>query len=144
MTLEEKKQQLIDELSIIEDPHERLAYIIERARDYPALDEEYKIDTFKIEGCQSALWLYPRFEQNQCRFQADSDAVITKGIAGLLAELYDEATPEEILAHPPDFLGEVGITQHLTPNRRNGLTNLWQRIKGYAEHCLDGEAAPRN
>jgi len=141
MTLEEKKNQIVEELSFIEDPHERLAYIIDRARGHPGLDDAYKVDTFKIEGCQSALWLYPSFQEDHCHFQADSDAVITKGIAGLLTELYDGATPEEILATPPDFLADVGVTQHLTPNRRNGLTNLWQRIQGYAELCLNGQQA---
>lgn len=142
MTLVEKKDQLVEELSFIEDPQERFAYIIDEARDQPGLDNEYKIDAFRIEGCQSNLWLVPRFENGQCFFETDSDAVITKGVAGLLTRLYSGCTPIEILNNEPDFLSEVGITQHLTPNRRNGLSNVWAKIKTFAELCQQGEISP--
>lgn len=137
MTLNEKKQQLVEELSFITDPQERFAYIIDEARGRPPLADEYKIDAFRIEGCQSQLWLVPRFEEGCCYFETDSDAVITKGVAGLLTQLYSGSRPEEIVANPPDFLSEVGITQHLTPNRRNGLSNVWAKIRTFAELCLE-------
>ena len=136
MTLDEKKKQLVEELSFITDPQERFAYIIDEARGRPGLGAEYKIEAFRIEGCQSNLWLVPRFEEGLCYFETDSDAVITKGVAGLLTELYSGSRPEEIVANPPDFLSEVGITQHLTPNRRNGLSNVWAKIRTFAELCL--------
>ena len=141
MSLAEKKETLIEELTILPDPQERFAYLIDRARNAPGLDSEYQIETFRIEGCQSNLWLVPSFEGGLCQFRVDSDAVITKGVAGLLAELYSDCPPEEILQHPPEFLSEVGITQHLTPNRRNGLSNVWTKIKGYAELCLKNQGA---
>ncbi len=139
MNLATKKQALTDELAIIDDPQERFAYIIDRARTQPALEDAYKVDAFRIEGCQSQLWLVPRYEAGRCYFSTDSDAIITKGIAGLLTDLYSDCAPADILAHEPDFLAQVGITQHLTPNRRNGLSNVWKKIRAYAELCLKNE-----
>lgn len=136
MTLAEKRDELVEDLSIIEDPQERFAYIIDNARSQKPLSDEFKVEAFRIEGCQSQLWLVPRFEDGKCYFETDSDAVITKGVAGLLTQLYSGFPPEEIIALPPDFLAEVGITQHLTPNRRNGLSNVWSKIESFAEHCL--------
>jgi len=100
------------------------------------LADEYKIDTFLIEGCLSQLWIFPEFKEGKCYFHTDSDAAITKGTAALLCELYSGETPEDVLSLEPDFLADVGITQHLSPNRRNGLTNVRKKIKAYAELCL--------
>ena len=136
MPIDEKRDQLVDELMPFEDPFERFAYVIDRAKTVPPLDDEYKIDTFLIKGCISQLWIFPQFKDGQCQYQADSDAAITKGTASLLCELYSDETPESIIALEPDFLAEVGITQHLSPNRRNGLTSVRQKIKAYAELCL--------
>ncbi|MGE9296913.1 MAG: SufE family protein [Puniceicoccales bacterium] len=136
MTLTEKRDALVEDLSIIEDPQERFAYIIDNARSQPGLEENLKVDAFRIEGCQSQLWLVPSYQDGHCFFRTDSDAVITKGVAGLLTELYSGFPPEDILDVPPDFLAQVGITQHLTPNRRNGLSNVWNKIKSFAEHCM--------
>jgi cysteine desulfuration protein SufE len=139
MSIEQKRDQLIEELMPFEDPLERFTYVIERAKDAPGLEDEYKIETFLIKGCISQLWVFPKFENGACFFQADSDASITKGTATLLCELYSGETPEEIIRLEPDFLSEVGITQHLSPNRRNGLTGVRDKIKSYAQHCLDIE-----
>jgi cysteine desulfuration protein SufE len=136
MSIEQKRDQLIEELMPFEDPLERFAYVIDRAKDAPELENEYKIETFLIKGCISQLWVFPKFENGACFFQADSDASITKGTATLLCELYSGETPEEIIRLEPDFLSEVGITQHLSPNRRNGLTGVRDKIKSYAQHCL--------
>ena len=139
MSINIKCDQLVEELLPLEDPLERFAYVIDRAKDAPGLEAEYKIDTFLIKGCISQLWVFPRFEDGKCYFQADSDASITKGTATLLCELYSGETPESIIALEPDFLAEVGITQHLSPNRRNGLTGVREKIKAYAQHCLDND-----
>jgi len=137
MSIEQKRDLLIEELMPFEDHIERFAYIIDRAKDSPGLDESYKIETFLIKGCISQLWVFPRFENGKCFFQADSDASITKGTATLLCELYSGETPEEVIRVEPEFLSEVGVTQHLSPNRRNGLTGVREKIKAYAQHCLD-------
>ena len=141
MTLAEKKDKIVEELSLFPDAHERLAYVIEHAKKMPPLSSDYKIEEFRIEGCQSNLWVVPTYEGGKCFFKTDSDAVITKGIAGILTEFYSDYSPGEILQNEPDFLAEVGITQHLTPNRRNGLTNVWANIRGFAELCRDRDPA---
>ena len=135
--LQERIDALIEELSVMEDPQERFGYLIDAARERPPLPDDLKTEPFRIQGCQSMLWLAPSFHDGRCHFAVDSDALITKGVAGLLAELYSDAPPTEIVAHEPDFLAEVGITQHLSPNRRNGLSNVWKRIKSFAEACED-------
>ena len=136
MSIEDKRDQLVEELIPFEDHLERLTYVIDRAKDLPGLEDAYKIDTFLIKGCVSQLWIFPSFSDGKCNFQADSEASITKGTASLLCELYSGETPEDVLRLEPDFLGEVGITQHLSPNRRNGLTGVREKIKAYAQMQL--------
>jgi cysteine desulfuration protein SufE len=133
MSIEDKRDQLIEELIPFEDHLERLTYVIDRAKDNPGLDKEYKIETFLIKGCVSQLWVFPSFLDGKCHFQADSEASITKGTATLLCDLYSGESPEDIVRLEPDFLSEVGITQHLSPNRRNGLTGVREKIKAYAQ-----------
>ena len=137
MSIEDKRDQLVEELIPFEDHLERLTYVIDRAKDLPGLEDAYKIDTFLIKGCVSQLWIFPSFSDGKCNFQADSEASITKGTASLLCELYSGETPEGVLRLEPDFLAEVGITQHLSPNRRNGLTGVREKIKAYAQMQLD-------
>ena len=132
MGLEEKRDQIVEELLPFEDHLDRLSYVIDRAKDLPGLEEVFKIDSFLIKGCISKLWIFPSFKDGRCFFQADSDASITKGTASLLCDLYSNEKPQDIIDMEPDFLGTVGITQHLSPNRRNGLTGVRERIKSYA------------
>lgn len=131
MSLAEKRRSLVDELSMFDDPHERFQYIIDRAKTAPGLDAKYKVETLLIEGCTSNLWLLPEFRDGVCRFGVDADSMITKGIAALVADYYDGATAAEVAASDADFLAEVGVTQHLSPNRRNGLTNLVGKIRAF-------------
>ena len=131
MSLADKRRALVDELSMFDDPHERFQYIIDRAKTSPGLEAKYKIESLLIEGCTSNLWMLPEFEKGVCRFSSDADSMITKGIAALVCEYYDGATAAEVAASDADFLGEVGVTQHLSPNRRNGLTNLVGRIRAF-------------
>jgi cysteine desulfuration protein SufE len=133
MSIEEKRDQMVEELSPFEDHLERLTYVIDRAKDLPGLKDDFKIDTFLIKGCVSQLWVFPTFKEGKCFYQADSDASITKGTASLLCDLYSGENPEDIVRLEPDFLGDVGITQHLSPNRRNGLTGVREKIKAYAQ-----------
>jgi cysteine desulfuration protein SufE len=120
-----------------EDHLDRFTYIIDRAKSTDPLSDDCKIDTFLIKGCVSQLWVFPKFKDGKCYYQADSDASITKGTAGLLCELYSNESPEDIVRLEPDFLADVGITQHLSPNRRNGLTGVRERIKAYAQMQID-------
>jgi cysteine desulfuration protein SufE len=142
MKIEEKKEQLRQELGIIEDPYERFAYVIDRGKDCPPLDPSLKIEAFRVDGCMSALWVAPEFRDGLCYFHAESDSQITHGIANLLCELYSGEEPEIILQVDPAFFKEVGITQHLSHNRRNGLTQVAARIQSFARSCLEAEESP--
>ncbi len=137
MSIEDKRDQITEELLPFEDHLERLSYVIDRAKDNPGLPVEYKIDAFLIKGCVSQLWIFPSVKDGKCYYQADSEASITKGTASLLCDLYSGELPEDIVRLEPDFLSEVGITQHLSPNRRNGLTGVREKIKAYAQLQLD-------
>ena len=141
MSIEEKRDQIVEELIPFEDHLERLTYVIDRAKDLPGLTDDYKVDTFLIKGCVSQLWIFPSFKDGKCYFQADSEASITKGTASLLCDLYSDEEPEDIVRLEPDFLSDVGITQHLSPNRRNGLTGVREKIKAYAQLQIINQAS---
>ena len=141
MSIEGKRDRIVEELTPFEDHYERFAYIIDRAKGHPPLDHAYKIDTFLIEGCLSQLWIFPSFKDGKCHFQADSEASITKGTASLLCDLYSNEEPGDIVRLEPDFLADVGITQHLSPNRRNGLTGVREKIKAYAQLQIMNQAS---
>lgn len=141
MSIEEKRDQIVEELIPFEDHLERLTYVIDRAKDLPGLDDDYKIETFLIKGCVSQLWIFPSFKDGKCYFEADSEASITKGTASLLCDLYSDEKPGDIVRLEPDFLADVGITQHLSPNRRNGLTGVREKIKAYAQLQIMNQAS---
>ncbi|MFT5836916.1 MAG: cysteine desulfuration protein SufE [Candidatus Azotimanducaceae bacterium] len=136
MTLAEKKDTLVEEITLIPDAYERLGYIVDRGKKAEGLTEDLRIDSFKIEGCMSQLWVVPAFKEGLCHFRSESDSAIVKGIASLLCDFYSEAKPEDIVKTDADFLGEVGITQHLSPNRRNGLSRIVESIQRFAQSCL--------
>jgi cysteine desulfuration protein SufE len=136
MTLKEKQDTLVEEITLIPDAYERLGYIVDRGKKAAGLTEDLRIDSFKIEGCMSQLWVVPAFKDGLCSFRSESDSAIVKGIAELLCNFYSDAKPEEIIAADAEFLGEVGITQHLSPNRRNGLSRIVESIQRFAQSCL--------
>ena len=136
MTLEQKKDALVEEITLIPDAYERLGYIVDRGKKADSLTEDLRIDSFKIEGCMSQLWVVPAYKEGLCSFKSESDSAIVKGIASLLCDFYSEAKPEDIRKTDADFLSEVGITQHLSPNRRNGLSRIVESIQHFAKSCL--------
>lgn len=136
MTLEEKKAALIEEITLIPDAYERLGHIVERGKNAAGLSDDLQIDSFKIEGCMSQLWVVPEFREGLCYYRSESDSAIVKGIASLLCDFYSEAKPEDIVDTDAEFLGEVGITQHLSPNRRNGLSRIVESIQRFAKSCM--------
>lgn len=133
MTLAEKKSQLIAELSALKNGQDRLALLVTRAKKFPTLAPELRTPDHLVPGCLAKLWLIARFEAGQCHFTCDSDSLVVKAIAGTLCDLYTGQPPADILAHAPDFLAPLGITQHLTPNRRNALSRVWQTIHHFAQ-----------
>ena len=136
MTLEQKKDALVEEITLIPDAYERLGYIVDRGKKAEGLTEDLRIDSFKIEGCMSQLWVVPAYKEGLCSFKSESDSAIVKGIASLLCDFYSEAKPHDIRKTDADFLSEVGITQHLSPNRRNGLSRIVESIQHFAKSCL--------
>lgn len=136
MNLAEKKNALVEEINLIPDPYERLGYIVDRGKKAEGLSNDLRIDSFKIEGCMSQLWVVPEFKEGLCYYHSESDSAIVKGIASLLCNFYSAAKPQEIVETDADFLGEVGITQHLSPNRRNGLSRIVESIQRFAQSCL--------
>jgi cysteine desulfuration protein SufE len=143
MDLAEKQQQLTAELAALKNGQDRLARLVERARILPPLAPEARAEVNLIPGCLAKLWFIPEFHEGKCFFACDSDSLVVKAIAGLLCEFYSDQTPAEILTHSPEFLAPLGITQHLTPNRRNALAKIWERIRRFAElHSAGGASVP--
>jgi cysteine desulfuration protein SufE len=136
MTLKDKQDTLVEEITLIPDAYERLGYIVERGKKAPGLTDDLRLDTFKIEGCMSQLWVVPEYKDKKCYYRSESDSAIVKGIAELLCEFYSDASPSDIVETDAEFLGQVGITQHLSPNRRNGLSRIVESIQRFAKSCL--------
>jgi cysteine desulfuration protein SufE len=112
-----------------EDRYKELIQLGKTLSPYP---EDKRDEKYKVKGCQSQVWLYPEFKEGRVFFYGDSDALLVKGIVGLLLSVYSDATPEEILSTKPEFLKEVGITEHLSMNRSNGLAAMMKQIQMYA------------
>jgi cysteine desulfuration protein SufE len=132
MNLAEKQNQLTAGLAALKNGQDRLALLVERAKKLPPLPAQLRVAEHLIPGCLAKLWFVPQFRGGQCFFECDSDSLVVKAIAGLLCEFYSGHAPAEILAHDPGFLAPLGITQHLTPNRRNALAKVWERIRQFA------------
>lgn len=136
MTIEEKQQDIIDEFAIYDDWMEKYEYIIELGKDLPLIDPSKKTDDRLIEGCQSRVWLDAAIDQDKLRLTADSDAIITKGIIGLLVRVYDNESPEDIVKSDLHFISEIGLQEHLSPTRANGLASMVKKIKLMALSAL--------
>ena len=136
MTLAEKQAQLTAGLAAFKNGQDRFAALVERAKKNPVLPPESRIEINLLPGCLAKLWFVSEFRDGHCFFASDSDSLVVKAVAGLLCDFYSGHTPAEILAHDPQFLAPLGITQHLTPNRRNALAKVWERIWKFAQTNL--------
>ncbi|MEN8776497.1 MAG: SufE family protein [Polaribacter sp.] len=132
MTIKEIQEEIIDEFSMFDDWMERYEYIIELGKSLPIIDETYKLEENLIKGCQSKVWLYSELENDKVKFTADSDAILTKGIVALLLRVFSEQKPVDILAAETNFIDEIGLKEHLSPTRANGLISMIKQIKMYA------------
>lgn len=130
--MEDRIRQIKDQFLKFSDWEDRYRELIHLGRGLAPYPEEKRDDKYKIKGCQSQVWLYPEYKNGRVYFLADSDAVLVKGIIGLLVNVYSDATPDEILSTKPEFLKEVGITEHLSMNRSNGLSAMMKQIQMYA------------
>ncbi len=132
MKIEETSGNIISEFDNFDDWMDKYNYLIELGKSLPMIDEKYKVESNLIQGCQSRVWLHADFDGHLVHFTADSDAVITKGIANLLIRVYSGHTPQEILDASSEFIKEIGLTEHLSPTRSNGLLSMIKQIKMYA------------
>ncbi|MDP4600592.1 MAG: SufE family protein [Polaribacter sp.] len=132
MTIKEIQEEIIDEFSMFDDWMQRYEYIIELGKSVPLIDSKYKLDENLIKGCQSKVWLFSELENDTVNFTADSDAILTKGIAALLLRVYSGQKPADILAADTDFIDQIGLKEHLSPTRANGLVSMIKQIKMYA------------
>jgi cysteine desulfuration protein SufE len=129
MTLQEKQEEVIEDFAIFDDWMEKYEYLIELGKDLPKIADDKKTEDRIIEGCQSKVWLDAEFKDDKMHFKADSDAIITKGIIGLLIRVLDNETPEEILKNELFFIDRIGLHEHLSPTRSNGLASMVKKMK---------------
>ena len=132
MTIEAIQNDIIEEFSFFEDWMQRYEYMIELGKSLPLIAEQYKTDDYLIKGCQSQVWLHADYQEGKVFFTADSDAIITKGIVALLVRVYSGHTPEESLAPKTDFIDQIGLQEHLSPTRANGLVSMLEQMRRYA------------
>ena len=132
MTIQEISQQIIDEFANFDEWLDRYAYLIDLGKECPVIDEKDKTESNLIKGCQSRVWLSCEHRDGRLWFRADSDAVITKGIISLLIRVLNGQTPRDILAADLHFIDQIGLKEHLSPTRSNGLTSMVKQIKMYA------------
>lgn len=129
MTIAKKQQDIIDEFALFDDWMEKYEYIIDLGKDLPAIDPSKKTDDRLIEGCQSRVWLDAAIADGKMIFTADSDAIITKGIIGLLIRVMNNETPENVATLDLHFIRDIGLQEHLSPTRSNGLVSMVKRMK---------------
>lgn len=132
MNLQESEQQLITEFEQFDDWIEKYNYLIELGKELPVMDEKYKTDNNLISGCQSQVWLHATYEDGKISFGADSNTVITKGIISLLVRVLSNREPDEIINAELKLIKEIGLTDHLSPTRSNGLISMIKQMKLYA------------
>ncbi|MEZ4787475.1 MAG: SufE family protein [Flavobacterium haoranii] len=132
MTIKEIQEEIVDEFSMFDDWMQRYEYIIELGKSLPLIDEQYKTDNNIIKGCQSKVWVHAEEKEGNVVFTADSDAILTKGIIAILIRVFSDKKPNEILEADTDFIDEIGLKEHLSPTRANGLVSMIKQIKFYA------------
>jgi cysteine desulfuration protein SufE len=132
MTINEIQKEIVGEFSAFEDWMDKYGYLIELGNELKDLDPKDKIDQYIIKGCQSRVWLVSDFQDGKIIFRGESDAVIVKGLVALLLRVFSNRTPQEILNNELFFIDEIGLKQHLSPTRSNGLLAMIKQIKLYA------------
>ena len=129
MTIEEIQEEIIEEFELFDDWMQRYEHIIESGKSLDKIDEQYKDEAHLIKGCQSQVWLQGEMTEGKLVFTADSDAILTKGIIALLLRVYSGQLPADILNKEPHFIDEIGLKEHLSPTRANGLVSMVKQLK---------------
>ena len=132
MTIKDIQNEIVDEFSMFDDWMQRYEYIIELGKTLPLIDEKFKVDENIIKGCQSKVWVHGKELNGNIVFTADSDAILTKGIIAILIRSFSNQSPKDILDANTDFIDEIGLKEHLSPTRANGLVSMIKQIKMYA------------
>jgi cysteine desulfuration protein SufE len=132
MTINEIQDELIEDFSLFTDWMEKYEYIIQMGKDLPLIDEQYKTDDNLIRGCQSRVWLHADYKDGKVIFTADSDAIITKGLVSMVVRVLSDHTPAEIASAELYFVDKVGLREHLSVTRSNGLLSMIKQMKLYA------------
>lgn len=132
MTIQEVENEIIDEFSLFDDWMQKYEYIIDLGKDLPLIDEKYKLDENLIKGCQSRVWLHAEVKNGKIEYTADSDAIITKGIISLLIRVLNHQEPKPIMDAELSFINQIGLKEHLSPTRSNGLVSMVKQMKIYA------------
>jgi cysteine desulfuration protein SufE len=132
MTIQEIQNEIVEEFSLFEDWDERFQYVIDLGKGLPIIEEQYKTDENTIKGCQSKVWLHAEEVNDRIVFTADSDAIITKGIIGILIRAFSNQKAVDILEADTKFIDEIGLKEQLSPTRANGLVSMIKNIKMYA------------
>lgn len=132
MSIQEIQNEIVEEFSMFEDWMQRYEYIIELGKSLPLIDEQYKTEDNIIKGCQSKVWVHGEQENDKIVFTADSDAILTKGIIAILIRTFTNQKASDILDANTDFIDEIGLKEHLSPTRANGLVSMIKQIKIYA------------
>lgn len=131
-SIKEKQEEIIEEFNTFDDWLDKYQLLIDLGSEQEPLDEEYKTDNNLIEGCQSRVWLHAEYTDGKVFYMAESDALIVKGIVSLLIKVYSGHTPQEILDNEPYFVEAIGLREHLSPTRSNGLVAMIKQMKLYA------------
>ncbi len=132
MQIEEIQEDIVSEFAMFDDWMQRYEYMIELGKSLPKIEEKYKDDAHLIKGCQSKVWVHAGLEDGKVLFTADSDAIITKGIIAILIRAFSGQKPSDILAAKTDFIDQIGLKEHLSPTRANGLVSMVKQLKMYA------------
>lgn len=132
MSIEDIQNEIIDEFSMFEDWEERYQYMIDLGKDLPLINDEYKTEDNIIKGCQSKVWVHAKMDENKVAFTADSDAIITKGIIAILIRVFSNQHPKDIINADINFIDKIGLKEHLSPTRANGLVSMVKQLKMYA------------
>ena len=132
MNIIEVQNEIVEEFSLFEDWMQRYEYMIELGKSIELIDPSNKVDSNLIKGCQSKLWLHAELKNDKLIFKADSEAIITKGIAAVLLRVFSNQTPKNIIEANLEFIDKIGLKEHLSPTRANGLLSMIKQIKLYA------------
>ena len=132
MSIATEQAEIVAEFSMFDDWMQRYEYMIELGKSLPLIEESYKTDDNIIKGCQSKVWVHAELDKDKIVFTADSDAIITKGIIAILIRAFSNRPAKEILAAETTFIDEIGLKEHLSPTRANGLVSMIKQLKMYA------------